>query len=227
MQRYSMPSAGLYDAIAGRLFGGRYQAIAREIATEAPPNASILDAGCGPGEVLVRLAKLAPSLDLTGLDLDAPMIDRARERAVRAVARGAVPGRSAPTFVVGDVMAMPFEDASFDLVVSSFSVHHWPDPHAGLAEVMRVLKPGGRAIVWDIASPTGRPAVAGAGHGQPAPHRQPAPHGEPAPGQPTAHVISGNRTGGPKWFQALRMLLQFLRATPQRFEFVKAPTPAR
>jgi len=209
MQRYSMPSAGIYDLVAGRLFGGRYEAIAREIAAESPPYAAILDAGCGPGEVLIRLAATAPALQLTGLDLDLPMIERARHKAAKALRGAHAPGRP-PTFVVGDVACMPFPDASFDLVVSSFSVHHWPDPHAGLAEVMRVLKPGGRAIVWDIASPMERATAVPGG----SPH---AAHGPATASRP----IRGAPSSGPSWWLALRMLLQFRRLEPQRFEVAK------
>jgi ubiquinone/menaquinone biosynthesis C-methylase UbiE len=51
-------------------------------------------------------------------------------------------------FVAGDVAALPFDDASFDLVVSTFSMHHWSDPAAGLREIHGV--PGGRTLIWDL-----------------------------------------------------------------------------
>ncbi|MDD4162082.1 MAG: class I SAM-dependent methyltransferase [Methanothrix sp.] len=56
---------------------------------------------------------------------------------------------NAPQFEVGDVCALPFEDEFFDLVVSTFSLHHWPDATAGLNEIFRVLKPGGEAWIYD------------------------------------------------------------------------------
>ncbi|CAN5881681.1 hypothetical protein BH18ACT11_BH18ACT11_10920 [soil metagenome] len=80
----------------------------------------------------------------SGLDLDPTMIERAR--ANRA---GEGYGRL-PSFLVGDVASMPFDDGSFDLVVSTLSMHHWADPTVGLAEIGRVLRPGGRALVWDF-----------------------------------------------------------------------------
>jgi len=201
LRRYSMPSAGMYDRVTGFLFRGRYDAIARDIATEAPANAAVLDVGCGPAEILVRLARLSPTLRLTGVDVDGPMIERARRKAARAGV--------APTFVVADAAALPFEDGSFDLVVSSFAVHHWPDPHAGLAEVMRVLKPGGKAIIWDIASPMAMAEAHAAAPQAGGPH---------ATG---TRMVVRREPAGPGWVVALRMLNQFRRTTPQRFEFAK------
>jgi ubiquinone/menaquinone biosynthesis C-methylase UbiE len=52
--------------------------------------------------------------------------------------------------VVGDVASLAFPDGSFDLVMSTLSMHHWADPSAGLAEIARVLRPGGRFLVWDL-----------------------------------------------------------------------------
>jgi SAM-dependent methyltransferase len=57
---------------------------------------------------------------------------------------------------VGDVAALPLPDDSVDLVTSSFSVHHWPDAVAGFSEVHRVLRPGGRAIIYDLPDWWGR-----------------------------------------------------------------------
>jgi SAM-dependent methyltransferase len=61
-----------------------------------------------------------------------------------------VAGVSAVTFSVGDVVQLPFPDASFDLVVSSISQHHWADPQAGLREIARVLRPGAQAWIYDF-----------------------------------------------------------------------------
>ncbi len=190
LRRYSMPSAGIYDLVTGLLFRDRYRAIAEAIAEETPSGSDVLDVSCGPGEVLVQLARLAPSLRCTGLDVDAGMIERAERKAARLPRGGSQPRW--PRFVVADVGAMPFADASFDLVVSSFAAHHWPDRHAGLAEVMRVLRPGGRAIIWDIVSPH-------------SPDAAPAAGGHKMPG------LLG----------AVRMVLQFRRLPSERYDFTK------
>lgn len=202
LRRYSMPSAGSYDLVARFLFGGRYDEIARAIANEAPAHATVVDLGCGPGEVLARLATLAPSLELIGVDVDAGMIARATKKAARR-------GLSA-RFIVADAAALPLPDESVDLVVSSYAVHHLPDPHAARAEILRVLTPGGRALIWDIVSP----------------HREPsAPSGESA----RAHDLSpaathGQSPSGGRLGHALgmiRMMYRFGRTPAERFELRK------
>lgn len=220
-----MPSAGIYDHVTSLLFRGRYDEIARQIATEAPAGASLLDAGCGPGEIVVRVARLAPALRLTGLDIDASMVARAEHKAARALrASKGFHGAAVPTFVVADAASMPFADESFDLVVSSFSVHHWPDPHAGLAEVVRVLKIGGRATIWDIADPMELAMGAqNAAHG-PAHEASSPGHGASGHGP---RSIAGPSRFGTGWLTALRMLLQFRRMTPQRYDFIKDPDGPR
>jgi ubiquinone/menaquinone biosynthesis C-methylase UbiE len=210
IRRYSMPGARSYDLATGLLFRGKYRRIAREIAAEAEPGSRLLDVGCGPGEILVELARIAPAIDATGVDVDAAMIARADRKAERAAARH---GGSRPRFLVADAAALPFEDGAFDVVVSSFSVHHWPDRDAGLAEVMRVLRPGGKAIVWDIApphptSPTGDASGHSASH-----------HGAPPSTGSAMHAGADDHR--PSMLQTLRMVLVFRRIPTNRYDFVK------
>lgn len=213
IERYSMPSAGIYDLVAGLFFRRRYRDIARTIAAETPAGSTILDVSCGPGQVLVQLAGIAPTLVTTGLDVDEGMIARARRKSSGLPGLEGDPGH--PRFVVADVAAMPFPDASFDLVVSSYAVHHWPDRHAGLAEIMRVLRPGGRAVIWDIASPheTETAATERSAHAQFA-----AAHGGDG-GQ--AAGGSDGRVAHPSLLGTLRMMLLFRRIPAERYDFVK------
>ncbi len=135
-----------YDALIHRLvLGSLFGRIAADVAAVAPDGARVLEVGCGPGRLSIRLAR-QHGLDVTGLDLDPAMIERAQANADR-------PGNGderRPSFLVGDVASLAFPDGSFDLVVSTLSMHHWADPTAGLAEIGRVLRPGGRALIWDF-----------------------------------------------------------------------------
>jgi ubiquinone/menaquinone biosynthesis C-methylase UbiE len=137
---------GAYDALSHRLLlGSLFGRIAADVAAVAPAGARLLEVGCGPGHLSIRLARYH-GLDVTGLDVDPAMIERARANADRA---GDGHERQ-PSFLVGDVASLAFPDRSFDLVVSTLSMHHWADPRAGLAEIGRVLRPGARALVWDL-----------------------------------------------------------------------------
>ncbi|HVR76824.1 MAG TPA: class I SAM-dependent methyltransferase [Acidimicrobiia bacterium] len=137
--------AVMYDTISRLLLGSLFGHIADDIAEVAPDNAQVLEVGCGPGHLSIQLAR-RHGLDVTGLDLDPAMIERARANADSA---GGDNGRR-PSFLVGDVASLTFPDESFDLVVSTLSMHHWADPVTGLTEIDRVLRPGGRALVWDF-----------------------------------------------------------------------------
>jgi SAM-dependent methyltransferase len=137
--------AVVYDTLSWLLLGPFVGRIAADIAATAPDGARVLGVGCGPGHLSIRLAR-QHGLQVTGVDLDPAMLERAR---ANANSPGAGEGRR-PSFLVGDVAALAFPDGSFDLVVSTLSMHHWADPTAGLAEVGRVLRPGGRALVWDF-----------------------------------------------------------------------------
>ena len=141
--------AAAYDAMSRHFFGSFFGSIAADAAAVAevvaPEGARVLEVGCGPGHLAIRLAR-QHGLEVAGLDLDPAMIERARANADRA---GEGFGRL-PSFLVGDVASLPFPDGSFDLVVSTMSMHHWADPAAGLAETARVLRPGARALVWDF-----------------------------------------------------------------------------
>jgi ubiquinone/menaquinone biosynthesis C-methylase UbiE len=105
----------------------------------------VLEVGCGPGHLSILLA-CDHGMDVTAIDLDPAMIERGHANADRA---GHGDARQ-PSFLVGDVASLPFADESFDLVVSTLSMHHWAEPPAGLREIARVLRPGARALIWDF-----------------------------------------------------------------------------
>jgi SAM-dependent methyltransferase len=137
--------AVLYDALSRLLLGQLHRRIAADVAAVAPDGARVLEVGCGPGHLSVQLAG-QHRLEVTGLDLDPAMISRAAANTDRPANRGGC----RPSFLVGDVAALAFPDRSFDLVVSTLSMHHWADPAAGLTEIGRVLRPNARALIWDF-----------------------------------------------------------------------------
>ena len=138
-------NAVAYDEMSRFVLGSFFGPIAADIAAAAPDGARVLEVGCGPGHLSIRLAR-QHGLDVTGLDLDPAMIERARANADRKEDGD----EHGPSFLVGDVAALPFPDESFDLVVSTMSMHHWADPTAGMAEIDRVLRPGASALIWDF-----------------------------------------------------------------------------
>jgi len=95
----------------------------------------ILDVGCGTGEITLRLGELFPKAALTGIDLEESHLEKARRKVPKA------------TFRKADALALPFEDASFDLAVSRHLVQAVPDAKKVYSEMHRVLEPGGRIHV--------------------------------------------------------------------------------
>jgi len=108
----------------------------------------VLDVGCGTGVVAVTAARLGARV--TGLDLTPALLERARENA--QVAGVEISWRE------GDVESLPFEDARFDVVLSQFGHMFAPRPEVAIAEMLRVLKPGGTIAfaTWPPEVLTGR-----------------------------------------------------------------------
>lgn len=119
-------------------------------AANLPEGARVLDAGTGPGRLPIEIAAALPRLRLDGVDLAPQMIEYARQR----------PGAGNVAFAVADVADLPFPDATFDLIVSSLSQHHWDVPEQGVRELRRVLRPGGQLWIYDIRWTLTRSAAA-------------------------------------------------------------------
>jgi ubiquinone/menaquinone biosynthesis C-methylase UbiE len=104
----------------------------------------ILDAGCGFGATLLILAERFPESEVVGIDLSEPLLSMAR-----GAAEAAGLGERA-RFESGDVQAIPYEDRSFDAVLSINMLHLVDDPLGMLNEIERVLAPGGYAFNSDL-----------------------------------------------------------------------------
>ncbi len=115
-----------------------------ERAVRLMPHGAAADLGCGPGLLVVEMAKKAPGLQLTGVDLAEDLLEEGRRYAAIEDVYERV------DFKYGNVQELPFEDESLDLVVSSLSLHHWTDPVAVFNEIERVLRPGGAFLIYDL-----------------------------------------------------------------------------
>jgi len=113
-------------------------------ATRMTARGEAVDLGCGPGYLAVEMARQAPGLHVTGVDLSDEMLAEAEDYARQHGMDQAV------SFRKGDVQQIPFADGTVDLVVSTLSLHHWSDPIAVLDEVARVLSPGGSFLIFDL-----------------------------------------------------------------------------
>jgi demethylmenaquinone methyltransferase/2-methoxy-6-polyprenyl-1,4-benzoquinol methylase len=105
------------------------------------PGDRVLDACCGTGDLAI--AARAHGADVVGLDFSERMLERARRKA------------PAIEFVQGDVLALPFDAASFDAATVGFGVRNVDDLEAGLRELRRVLRDGGRLGILEITTPRG------------------------------------------------------------------------
>lgn len=106
----------------------------------------VLEIGPGPGFIAFEIAERLPDVHVTGLDVSKTMIDIATGNARKHGVSEQV------VFREGNAANMPFEEASFDFVISSGSLHHWEEPVRVFREVHRVLKPGCQALISDLRS---------------------------------------------------------------------------
>ena len=137
-----------YD-FSGRVISfGRDKAIREKLVELAAPapGEKVLDVGCGTGTLALALKSSVGTGEVHGIDASPEMIQVAQEKAAKA--------GSDIDFQVALIEAIPFPDASFDLVTSSLMLHHLPDDlkRTGLDEIRRVLKPGGRFMAMDFAA---------------------------------------------------------------------------
>src|SRR4029077_8360198 len=106
-------------------------------------NMSILELGSGPGYVTEALAKLVPYGEVVALEIDPVLIERSE-----AYLQGKEAGNW--RIVQGNVMSTGLPANSFDFVYGRYLFQHLPDPIGGAKEALRVLKPGGKLVIFDI-----------------------------------------------------------------------------
>jgi demethylmenaquinone methyltransferase / 2-methoxy-6-polyprenyl-1,4-benzoquinol methylase len=132
----------VYDVMNHAMTAGldrRWRRLAAE--TVVRPGDAVLDACCGTGDLAIAAERAGGRV--TGLDFSEQMLVRARSKS------------DSVEWVLGDVTALPFDEASFDAVTVGFGIRNVPDLDVGLAELARVLRPGGRVACLEITRPEG------------------------------------------------------------------------
>lgn len=107
------------------------------------PEGWLVDAGCGPGYLAAQISLNYTGLRVIGLDNSKLTIKMAKRKWLSG-------SHDNLEFIIGDAQRLPFSDDSVDFLISSLSLHHWKDGQAAFREVHRVLKPGGRFLVFDL-----------------------------------------------------------------------------
>lgn len=107
----------------------------------------VLDVACGTGDLAEAFAA-AGANSVVGLDFTAKMLQIARHKADKSRRSGVM-----PSYVQGDAMDLPFDDAQFDIVSIAFGIRNVTDPAKALAQFRRVLRPGGRLIILEFSQP--------------------------------------------------------------------------
>jgi demethylmenaquinone methyltransferase/2-methoxy-6-polyprenyl-1,4-benzoquinol methylase len=102
----------------------------------------ILDVATGTGDLALEIQDACPGVDITGSDFCAEMLIHAARRGLEKT-------------IVADALALPFEDASFDVVTVAFGLRNMADYAAAIREMRRVLRPGGHLLVLDFSLPEG------------------------------------------------------------------------
>jgi demethylmenaquinone methyltransferase/2-methoxy-6-polyprenyl-1,4-benzoquinol methylase len=147
--------AGVYDPLNTAMTAGlhhRWRARAAKLA-RVGPGSRVLDVATGTGDLAIELARRVwPAGEVLGSDFAEGMLDRARAKAATVDAHSV-----RPRFEWADAMDLPYADGAFDASVVGFGARNFSDLAQGLAEMVRVVRPGGRVVVLEITTPTRPP----------------------------------------------------------------------
>jgi demethylmenaquinone methyltransferase / 2-methoxy-6-polyprenyl-1,4-benzoquinol methylase len=143
--------AGFYDLMNSVMTAGlhhRWRSRAADLA-DVRPGDRVLDVATGTGDLALELARrVAPGGEVVGSDFSEGMLTRAREKAA---------GRPGVRFEHGDALALPYADDEFQAATVGFGARNFGDLQAGIREMARVVRPGGKVVVLEITTPTKPP----------------------------------------------------------------------
>jgi demethylmenaquinone methyltransferase/2-methoxy-6-polyprenyl-1,4-benzoquinol methylase len=141
--------AGVYDLMNTAMTAGLHHRWRERAAdrAEVAEGDTALDVCCGTGDLAIELRRrCGVSGRVVGCDFSERMLDLARQKAARL-------GMPEVSFEWADALALPYEDSAFDAVTVGFGVRNLADIEAGVTEMTRVLKPGGRLVILEITQP--------------------------------------------------------------------------
>ncbi len=142
--------AGRYDLLNRTLSLGRDRVWRKRLAQYLPEgnNIRLLDLATGTGDVILTLCQASDRIgSAVGIDMAEKMLERAKEKISASRFADKIDVK------VGDAMAIPFEDCSFEASTIAFGVRNLTDVPSGLKEMLRVLKPGGRMLILEFSLP--------------------------------------------------------------------------
>jgi demethylmenaquinone methyltransferase/2-methoxy-6-polyprenyl-1,4-benzoquinol methylase len=145
--------AGFYDVMNSVMTAGLHHEWRRRAADLARvgPGDRVLDVATGTGDLALELARrVGPGGEVVGSDFSEAMLDRAREKA-------AAGGDGSVRFEWGNALELPYADGEFAAATVGFGARNFSDLDRGLAEMARVVRPGGRVVVLEITTPTRPP----------------------------------------------------------------------
>ena len=142
------PGSVFYNAISSSAIFQKHYELATKNILGYCSQGILLDIGTGPARLLLKIHQESPNMRLVGIDSSSAMVTKARQNISAAGMSDAIEVKE------GSADHIPFPDQSFDIVVSTASIHHWKEPTAGLNETYRVLKDGGYALIYDLVSDT-------------------------------------------------------------------------
>jgi ubiquinone/menaquinone biosynthesis C-methylase UbiE len=142
------PGSVFYNALsASAIFTKHYELAAEDIVSHCSQG-TLLDIGTGPARLLLKLHQQSPSMRLVGIDSSSAMVTKAKQNVTKAGLSEFI------EIQLGSANQILFPDKTFDIVVSTVSMHHWKQPEVCLNEIYRVLKDNSYAIIYDLVSDT-------------------------------------------------------------------------